>query len=171
MDYKYINQLLERYWECQTTLEEEAILRAFFSQDNIPASLLPYRDLFVYELNETKEDTLDDAFDARMLSLIGKETPVKARRISIAQRMRPLFRAAAVVAIVLTMANAIQMSFNYKSGHGNSAAVEHMNHNGVNVAKYDSVTVDSLRKSSLSNEEMTKSLQSDNMEENAFIMK
>ena len=25
MDYKYIEQLLERYWECQTTLEEEAI--------------------------------------------------------------------------------------------------------------------------------------------------
>ncbi|MBQ4446467.1 MAG: pyruvate ferredoxin oxidoreductase, partial [Prevotella sp.] len=32
MDYKYIEQLLERYWQGMTTLEEERILRAFFSQ-------------------------------------------------------------------------------------------------------------------------------------------
>ena len=31
MDYKYINQLLDRYWKCETSLEEEEILRAFFS--------------------------------------------------------------------------------------------------------------------------------------------
>ena len=31
MDYKYIEQLLERYWQCETTLQEENILRAFFS--------------------------------------------------------------------------------------------------------------------------------------------
>ena len=49
MDYKYIEQLLERYWECQTTLEEEAILRTFFRQEDVPASLLPYRQLFVEE--------------------------------------------------------------------------------------------------------------------------
>ena len=36
MDYKYINQLLERYWECKTTLEEEQILRSFFSQLCVP---------------------------------------------------------------------------------------------------------------------------------------
>ncbi len=23
MDYKYINQLLDRYWKCETSLEEE----------------------------------------------------------------------------------------------------------------------------------------------------
>ena len=27
MDYKYIEQLLERYWEGETTLQEESILR------------------------------------------------------------------------------------------------------------------------------------------------
>ena len=29
MDYKYIEQLLERYWACDTSVEEEQILRAF----------------------------------------------------------------------------------------------------------------------------------------------
>ena len=41
MDYKYINQLLERYWKCETSLEEEEILRTFFSQDELPAELKP----------------------------------------------------------------------------------------------------------------------------------
>lgn len=36
MDYKYINQLLERYWRCETSLEEEDILRSFFSQKDVP---------------------------------------------------------------------------------------------------------------------------------------
>ena len=40
MDYKYISQLLERYWNAETTLEEEEILKAFFRQDNVPADLL-----------------------------------------------------------------------------------------------------------------------------------
>ena len=49
MDYKYIEQLLERYWQCETSLEEESELRTFFSQEKVPAHLLQYRDLFVYQ--------------------------------------------------------------------------------------------------------------------------
>ena len=44
MDYKYIEQLLERYWNCQTALEEERILRSFFSQEDVPAQLLQYKE-------------------------------------------------------------------------------------------------------------------------------
>ena len=47
MDYKYINQLLDRYWKAETSLEEEEILRAFFSQDELPAELKPYQALFL----------------------------------------------------------------------------------------------------------------------------
>ena len=46
MDYKYINQLLDRYWKCETSLEEEEILRTFFRQDELPAELKPYKSLF-----------------------------------------------------------------------------------------------------------------------------
>ena len=47
MDYKYIEQLLERYWNCETSLEEEQILRSFFRQKEVPAHLLRYKQLFV----------------------------------------------------------------------------------------------------------------------------
>jgi len=48
MDYKYIEQLMERYWNAETTLEEENILRTFFSQKNIPAEMEQWRPLFTY---------------------------------------------------------------------------------------------------------------------------
>ena len=56
MDYKYIKQLLERYWRCETSLEEEEILRTFFSQKDVPGELASYKSLFEYEQSEPKTD-------------------------------------------------------------------------------------------------------------------
>ena len=104
MDYKYIEQLLERYWACETTLQEEAILRSFFSQEEIPEALRKYQALFTYE--QQKNEPLGDDFEARILQQIG-EAPV-AKTVSLKSRLVPLFRAAAIVAIVLTLGNAAQ---------------------------------------------------------------
>lgn len=113
MDYKYIEQLLERYWECQTTLEEEAILRNFFRQEDVPASLLPYRQFF-NEQDEMAEEHLGKDFADKMLRLVGEETPVhvcKARRLTFMHRLRPFYRAAGLIAILLTIGNAAHQSF------------------------------------------------------------
>ncbi len=113
MDYKYIEQLLERYWECQTTLEEEAILRNFFRQEDVPASLLPYRQFF-NEQDEMAEEHLGKDFADKMLRLVGEETPVhvcKARRLTFMRRLRPFYRAAGLIAILLTIGNAAHQSF------------------------------------------------------------
>ena len=109
MDYKYIEQLLERYWEGETTLQEEAILRAFFSQDDVPANLIKYKSLFDCGL---QEETLSDDFDARILEQIGSDEP-KAKIVTLASRLKPLFKAAAIVAILLTIGNAAQAPWNY----------------------------------------------------------
>ena len=108
MDYKYIEQLLERYWEGETTLQEEAILRTFFNQEDVPAGLMKYKSFFECGL---QEETLDDDFDARILSSIGQEES-KVKMISLL-RLKPLFKAAAVVAILLTIGNAAQAPWNY----------------------------------------------------------
>ena len=106
MDYKYIEQLMERYWNAETTLEEESILRSFFRQGNIPAEMEPLRALFA---DEASNQRLGDDFDARMLEMIQEESPVvKARTISITQKLVPLFKAAAMIAIILTLGNAAQ---------------------------------------------------------------
>ena len=109
MDSKYIEQLLERYWQCETSLEDEAELRAFFSGSDVPKHLLRYKDLFVYQQLQ-QEVHLGEDFDARVLAEV--EVPVvKAKRLTLAARFMPLFKAAAVVAVVLSLGNVMQHSF------------------------------------------------------------
>ena len=109
MDFKYIEQLLERYWRCETSLEEEAQLRAFFNGSDVPEHLLRYKDLFVYQQLQ-QEVGLGADFDARVLAEV--ETPVvKAKRLTLTARFIPLFKAAAVVAVVLSLGNVMQHSF------------------------------------------------------------
>ena len=121
MDYKYINQLLDRYWEGKTTLEEEQILRSFFSQLCVPEELAKYRPLFAYEQTEQKTDRLSDDFDERLMSIIDEPQEVVAQRVRLSQRFAPLFKAAAMVAIVLTLSQAAQFSFQADDA-GNGAA-------------------------------------------------
>ena len=118
MDYKYIEQLVDRYFEGETTLQEEQILKAFYAQGaqtEMPEELRRYAGLFDV-LGE--RPTLGSDFDERMIQMIGEQQPqpatttqVKARTIRLADRLRPLFGAAAVVAIMLTLAGAISQSF------------------------------------------------------------
>ena len=108
MDYKYIEQLLERYWQGETSLQEEDILRSFFSQPDILDNLRKYQPLFLLE----KEESLGDDFEARILEMIGEEEP-KAKVVTLTSRLMPLFKAAAIVAIILTLGNAAQAPWNY----------------------------------------------------------
>lgn len=110
MDYKYIEQLLDRYFLGETSLQEEQILKAFFAQgsDDMPDSLSQYAPLF---LMLDDKDTLCDDFDERLIAMTEDSQPVKARVVSLSERLRPLFGAAAVVAILLTLGLAINQSF------------------------------------------------------------
>lgn len=109
MDYKVIEQLLERYWQCETSLEEESKLRSFFLTEEVPAHLLRYKDLFAYQQVQ-QEIGLGEDFDARVLAQV--ESPVvKARHLTLVGRFMPLFKAAAVVALMLSLGNVAQHTF------------------------------------------------------------
>ncbi|MCD8032399.1 MAG: hypothetical protein LUF85_16640 [Bacteroides sp.] len=110
MDYKDIEQLLERYWQCDTTLEEEGCLRDFFLKTDVPVHLRKYRELFVYQYTQQQEG-LSQEFDARILQQIGEPIVVKARRISWRQLYMPLFRAAMIVGFVWTLGTAVRYTF------------------------------------------------------------
>ena len=49
-----IEELIDRYFEGQTSCEEERELRSFFTQENVPESLQVYRPLFVCLDQEAK---------------------------------------------------------------------------------------------------------------------
>ena len=115
MDYKYIEQLLDRYFNAETTVQEEQILKTFFAQsaEDMPQELKQYAPLFT-ALDE--KEVLGDDFDERVLSMLPAEVvtmqpkQVKARTIRLTERLRPLFGAAAMMAILLTVGNAINQS-------------------------------------------------------------
>lgn len=122
MDYKYIEQLLERYWEANTTQAEEAILMRFFAQMDLPQHLAVYQPLFAAQA-ELAQATLGADFDERVMASIKATTAeakpalrTKARRISWVKQLSPLYKAAAVVAIVLTLGNAVQYGWQTTEG-------------------------------------------------------
>ena len=134
MDYKYITQLLERYWECRTSLEEENILKAFFSQKDVPEELLRYKALFDYTLSEPKEEVLGDDFDEEIMSLINEPAPVKARIITLQQK--------------LTLGNAAQVSMNDEAPQSPVSGLN-ATHKGRPVALGDSAAIDTMQHSSI----------------------
>ena len=113
MDYKYIEQLLDRYWECHTTAAEEASLRSFFSQADLPEHLAQYKPLFDFAKQEQQERLSDD-FDARFSDLLDAEDTAQearythAHRLRLRQRFTPLLKAAATVAILFTIGTAAE---------------------------------------------------------------
>ena len=116
MDYKDIEQLLERYWQCETSIEEEAALRNFFVKEEVPAHLLRYKNLFVYQQVQ-QEVGLGEDFDVRILAEV-EPTVVKAKRLTLTGRFVPLFKAAAVIAIILYLGYVAQHSFYGDDGSG-----------------------------------------------------
>lgn len=150
MDYKYIEQLMDRYFEAETTLKEEQILKAFFeqSEEELPKSLRPYRELFAsFEQNEE----LGDDFDERMLQMIEEKPEVKARTISLTERFRPLMRAAAVVAILITLTTALNQSFRDDKVWTDQSdyALENAATGDEPAMAYDQASIDSLKTDSL----------------------
>jgi len=114
MDYKYIEQLIERYFKCETTVEEEHILREFYAQSEVPAHLQKWQPLFKaqHDLSATR---LSDDFDQRILAMTEQaaasepvEKHVQARTITMAQRLVPLYKAAAIVAFAIVIGTAVE---------------------------------------------------------------
>jgi hypothetical protein len=123
MDYSYFSQLAERYFEGQTTLGEEQMLRLFFRPDTLPEdapqSLRQYAPLFRLADADREQMRLNSEWYDRVEALAkgegqreaaDKNVRVKAVTITLGDRLKPLMRAAAAVAIVLTLGNAMRFT-------------------------------------------------------------
>jgi hypothetical protein len=49
MKQEEIKQLLEQYWQCETSREDEQTLQEFFSGDTVPDELKVYQPLFAWK--------------------------------------------------------------------------------------------------------------------------
>jgi len=95
MDYRSIKTLLEKYWNCETSLEEEAQLRKYFTSNEVHEELREFAALFKYFKSE-HDVHLSDNFDEKLLGQIeNKKRTGKIRYLKI------YYKVAAAVILIL----------------------------------------------------------------------
>ncbi|MBE0651890.1 MAG: hypothetical protein IH595_13760 [Bacteroidales bacterium] len=68
MNYNSIKELLERFYAGETSLEEEAILKQFFAEGDVPEELRADQELFRSMTAFGEESLLDEDFDKAVLA-------------------------------------------------------------------------------------------------------
>jgi len=99
MDYNNIRKLLDKYWEGESSVQEETQLREFFTSADVPEDLKTFQPLFqFFQLEQDKN--LDGEFDQKLIQkLKSSEKPtVKVRTIPYY-----LMRVAAVGLLLLSI--------------------------------------------------------------------
>jgi hypothetical protein len=72
MDSKKIEDLLNKYWNCETSLEEEEQLRTYFRWNEVPQQFQEAASLFQY-FEASKKKSLDDkSFDEAFMGKVTK---------------------------------------------------------------------------------------------------
>jgi hypothetical protein len=125
MEQAEIRALLDKYWQAETSLEEERQLAEYFRRPEIDPGLEPFRSLFDWRAEEA-EVTPGEDFDRRMLERIAQHdasigqppvptTPVRFLRL-------PSIGYAAAAAIILCICISFFLSVS-NPGPGRSVAV------------------------------------------------
>lgn len=99
-----MKQLIDKYFEGKTTLEEEARLRNYFQSEEVDESLKPYQSFFRYlESEKEKTLTLSDDFEEKLFRKIDQQNPpgqLHGGRI----RILHMVRAIAAIGVLLLAA-------------------------------------------------------------------
>lgn len=109
MDYKNIPEIVARYWEGETTLAEEALLRAYFNSEEVSDEMKSHQSYFQL-LGQEKQIKLDTSFDDRLIAKLTTDPIVTKEVIPSAptpiRSIKPwssLSRIAAAVLILVSM--------------------------------------------------------------------
>lgn len=98
MNDKRIDILLEKYWNCETSVLEEQELQAYFNSSNISDELRPLAPMFSYKQHQ-QSLSLSDDFERKLNESI-RQAERKSKYITI-KIFEPLLRIAASVVLIL----------------------------------------------------------------------
>ncbi|SRR5690606_13686840 len=98
MDSETINGLLEKYWNGETSLEEERLLHEYFSRSGVPESMKETAALFTYFRQQRSAELADRKFESRIIEKLDR--PVKRLNTFFYNSMRI---AAGVAVLVLAV--------------------------------------------------------------------
>lgn len=100
MDSNRIAILLERYWNCASTVEEEQELKTYFDQEEIAEEFKEVAGLFNYYNKQSTLKLADKGFDERILDKVSTTRAPKVRKLET--NFQNYMRVAAVIVIVVT---------------------------------------------------------------------
>lgn len=109
MDSKQIEELLEKYWNCETTLEEERLLRDYF-RGQVPENLNEVANLFRYFESQQQKEISSPDFDAQVKQQIRKHRP-KGKVVNLAFALRIAAGLLVVVAATYFVREEIRKSY------------------------------------------------------------
>lgn len=98
MEIEQIDNLLEKYWNCETSLEEEQLLHRFFSESDMPDKYRDVAPLFLYK-NRAQAEKLSAGFDEKLNQKIEE----RQKRYITIKLFAPALKVAAVIALILTV--------------------------------------------------------------------
>lgn len=110
MDSRQIEELLQKYWDCETTLEEENALRNFFNSGSVPENLKEAATLFQYFEMQKSKEVIDPKFESTVVDQLKKNKAAdggKLRRMVFAS-----MRIAAGVAVLLAAIYVVRLEVN-----------------------------------------------------------
>ncbi|MBL7838687.1 MAG: hypothetical protein JNJ75_00965 [Cyclobacteriaceae bacterium] len=97
MDYNQLETLIKKYWDCETSLEEEERLREWFRTHEVPERFKDTAKLFSY-FDEQKQKATGDRFDKE---IVAKVTSPGGEGISLWQTTLKIAAGIAVVAAAI----------------------------------------------------------------------
>lgn len=113
--------LIEKYFEGETTLEEEALLRNYFNSGQVDEALKEYQPMFQFFASE-RETTVSEGFEEALLQKLEPQ----ANMVKMSTWPRQLLRIAAVGAVLVAA-----LIFLQKPNNGQSQQV------AVDWSKYE----------------------------------
>jgi hypothetical protein len=94
MDYNQLETLIKKYWDCETSLEEEERLREWFRTHEVPERFRETAKLFSY-FDEQKQKATGEHFDKHIVRNLSE---LKGKTVSLWQTS---LRIAAGIAVVV----------------------------------------------------------------------
>lgn len=97
MNIEEIHTLLEKYWNCETSVSEEQELQEFFNFGDVPADLLKFVPVFAYKQKQ-QTIALSDDFDKKLKASIRKAD--RQKQFITIKIFEPFLRIAASIILI-----------------------------------------------------------------------
>jgi hypothetical protein len=103
MNKEELDRLIEKYYKGETSFDEEALLRAFFSNDNIPEEYKTEKELFGYFMENARIQEPDSRLEQRIFNSFKNENFQRKNPKGSIVRMVPYMSIAAGILVIIAL--------------------------------------------------------------------